>query len=376
MPTDDETLTPFVLDVPETALDDLRERLRRTRFPEPATDPSQGIALDTMAELRRSWLSDHDWRRVEAEINRHAQFRTEVDGLGIHLLHVRSARADARPLLVTHGWPSSVVEVLGIVDALVDPGSDELPAFHVVAPSLPGFGFSDRPTGPGWGVEAIADAWAELMTRLGYDRFLAHGGDWGAMVTTALGVRHPDRVEALHTTMPRAPRPDGVDDATLTDQERGWLAAGEAYGRTNRGYAEEQSTRPQTLGYALVDSPAGQLAWIAEKFEAWTDGPGFGAVPVDRVLDIVTTYWLTASAASSARLYWESWASFGNATEPVDVPTAVSYFPAEMTKLPRAWIEARYTGLYHWNVLDRGGHFPALEVPDLLVGELRAAFRG
>jgi epoxide hydrolase len=369
------SLTPFAIDVPEDALDDLRERLRRVRFPEPSTDPSQGIDLEEMTELCRYWLDDHDWRRLEAELNRHDQFRTTIDGVGIHLLHVRSPRADARPLVLTHGWPSSVVEVLGIVDALVDPGSDDLPAFHVVAPSLPGYGFSDTPTAPGWGVDAIADAWAELMARLGYDRFLAHGGDWGAMVTTALGVRHPDRVEALHTTMPRAPRPDGFDDATLTDLERDWLASGQAYGTDNRGYAEQQRTRPQTLGYALVDSPAGQLAWIAEKFRAWTDGPGFGSVSVDRLLDTVSTYWLTASGASSARLYWESWDLFRNApTDPVTVPSAVSYFPAEMTKLPRAWIEARYTGLRYWNVLDRGGHFPALEVPDLLVGELRAAF--
>jgi pimeloyl-ACP methyl ester carboxylesterase len=368
----DGTFTPFVLDVPDDQLKDLRERLHRVRLPEPATDPSQGVALDEVAGLARYWLEDYDWRRFETEINRYDQFRTTIDGLGVHLIHARSPRDDARPLLITHGWPGSVVEVLDVIDALLDPGSPDLPAFHVVAPSLPGYGFSDKPTEPGWGCDRIADAWAELMSRLGYDRFLAHGGDWGAMITTALGVRHPDRLDALHTTMPIAQRPEGFDDATLDDLERGWLEYGRQFREHGTGYSKEQSTRPQTVGYALVDSPVGQLAWIAEKFQAWTDGDGFGGVPIDRLLDNVTTYWLTASGASSARLYWES---FGRGTlDPVTVPAAVSMFPAEMGKAPRAWVEARYPGLYYWNALPRGGHFASLEVPDVLVDELRAAF--
>ncbi|GAA4870692.1 epoxide hydrolase family protein [Actinomycetospora straminea] len=370
-------VVPFVLDVPEEQLADLRERLRRVRLPEPATDPSQGIGLDAVGELCRAWLEEHDWRRVEDELNRRGQFRTAIDGLGIHFLHVRSPRRDARPLLVTHGWPGSVVEVLDVLDALVDPGDgpdgQALPAFHVVAPSLPGYGFSDKPTGPGWGVERIADAWAGLMGRLGYDRFLAQGGDWGAMVTTALAVRHPDRVAMMHTTMPMARRPEGFDDSALSDTERQWLAGVQEFRRVGSGYSAQQRTRPQTLGYGLVDSPAGQLAWIAEKFVAWTDGDGFGGVPRDRVLDNAAIYWLTASGASSARLYWESFGGT-DVDSPVTVPSAVSIFPAEMAKPPRAWVEARFRDLRHWNVLPTGGHFASLEVPGDFVDELRTAF--
>ncbi|MDD7941937.1 alpha/beta fold hydrolase [Actinomycetospora lutea] len=366
-------VVPFVLDVPEEQLTDLRERLRRVRLPEPATDPGQGIGLDAVTELCRAWLEEHDWRRVEDELNRRGQFRTAIAGLGVHFLHVRSPRSDASPLLVTHGWPGSVVEFLDVLDALTDPGDASLPAFHVVAPSLPGYGFSDKPTEAGWGVDRIADAWAALMTRLGYDRFLAQGGDWGAMITTALAVRHPDRVAMMHTTMPRAARPEGFDDAQLDETERRWLAETEQFRKLGSGYSAQQRTRPQTLGYGLVDSPAGQLAWIAEKFVAWTDGDGFGGVPRDRVLDNATIYWLTGSGASSARLYWESFGGV-DVTAPVTVPSAVSYFPAEMVKLPRAWVEARYTDLRRWNALPSGGHFASLEVPRDFVDELRAAF--
>lgn len=366
-------VVPFVLDVPEEQLTDLRERLRRVRLPEPATDSRQGIGVDAVTELCRAWLEEHDWRRVEEELNRRGQYRTAIDGLGIHFLHVRSPRSDAAPLLVTHGWPGSVVEILDVLDALTDPGDPALPAFHVIAPSLPGYGFSDKPTEAGWGVDRIADAWAALMTRLGYDRFLAQGGDWGAMVTTALAVRHPDRVAMMHTTMPRAARPERVDEAQLDETERRWLAEAEEFRKEGSGYSAQQRTRPQTLGYGLVDSPAGQLAWIAEKFVAWTDGDGFGGVPRDRVLDNATIYWLTGSGASSARLYWESFGGVGVGA-PVTVPSAVSYFPAEMVKLPRAWVQERYTDLRYWNVLPSGGHFASLEVPRDFVDELRAAF--
>ena len=371
----DDDVVPFVLDVPAAQVDDLHDRLRRVRLPEPETvdDTSQGLPHAVAVELCRAWLEDHDWRRLEAELNARGQWRTVVGGLGIHFLHVRSPRPDARPLVLTHGWPGSVVEFLDVLDDLVDPPAGE-PAFHVVAPSLPGYGFSDKPTATGWGVERIADAWAELMGRLGYDRFLAQGGDWGAMVTSALGARHPDRVLALHTTMPTARRPEGATDDDLDPVEARWLDETREFRRVGGGYSALQSTRPQTLGYALVDSPAGQLAWIAEKFAAWTDGPDRpdGAVPRDRLLDNVAIYWFTASGASSARLYRESFGAGGLA--PVTVPTAVSVFPKEMAKLPRAWVAARYTDLRYWNVLPRGGHFASLEEPAAFVAELRAGF--
>ena len=370
---------PFVLDVPAEQLDDLAERLRRVRLPEPETvdDWSQGIPRSLVAELCRAWAEDHDWRRLETELNGLGQSRVEIDGLGIHFLHVRSPRADARPLVITHGWPGSVVEVLDVIGALTDPPEGE-PAFHVVAPSLPGFGFSDKPTAPGWSVEHVADAWASLMDRLGYDRFLAQGGDWGAMITTALALRHPDRVAAIHTTMPLARRPEGFDDANLDATETRWLAEAREFRRVGSGYSAQQSTRPQTLGYGLVDSPAGQLAWIVEKFWAWTDSDGGDpedAVRRERLLDNVAVYWLGASGASSARIYWESFGTDQTAGR-VTVPTAVSIFPREMGKMPRAWVEARYTDLRRFSVLDRGGHFASLEVPDLFVAELRAGFAG
>ncbi|MFI2259981.1 epoxide hydrolase family protein [Streptomyces tubercidicus] len=375
MVVDSDSVVPFVLAVSDEALEDVRDRLRRVRLPEAETvdDWSQGIPRSYVQELCRYWLEEYDWRRLEAELNDRGQWRTVIDGLGIHFLHVRSPRADARPLLMTHGWPGSVVEFLDILDELADPPAGE-PAFHVVAPSLPGFGFSDKPAGTGWGIERIADAWAELMTRLGYERFLAQGGDWGAFVTTALGVRHPDRVEALHTTMPPVQPPSGFTEDDLGDAERADLAAAREVLAAERGYMTVQSTRPQTLGYGLADSPAGQLAWIVEKFQGWTDCDGHpeNAVSRQRLLDNAAIYWFSACGASSARLYWESlpprdWS-------PVTVPSAVSRFPKEPFRAPRAWVEARFEDLRYWNSLDRGGHFPSLEVPHLFVSELRAAF--
>jgi epoxide hydrolase len=382
-------IEPFILHVPEEELGYLHDRLRCARLPEPETVSdrpgeaawTQGIPLDYVRELCRSWLEDHDWRRLESELNRRGQWRAEMDGLGIHFLHVRSAREDARPLLITHGWPGSVVEALDVLDALVDPPADQ-PAFHVVLPSLPGYGFSDKPTTTGWGLERIADGWAELMTLLGYRRFLAQGGDWGAMVTITLALRHPQRVLMMHTTVPHAARPAGFPDDELTDTERQWLDEEQQFRRTGMGYAAIQSTRPQTAGYGLVDSPTAQLAWIIEKFHdaADCDGHPENAVSRRRLLDNVAVYWFGASGASSARLYWEnaggaSMSSPGlDMTTQVTVPTAVSVFPKELRKLPRAWVEARFTDLRYWNVLPRGGHFPMLEVPDTFVAELRAAF--
>lgn len=387
MPT--PPVVPFLLDVPAAQLEDLHDRLRRSRLPEPETVANQegdgawaqGIPLGYVRELAEAWLQDYDWRRLESELNTRGQWKTDVDGLGIHFLHVRSPRADARPLLITHGWPGSIVEALDVIDALVNPPADQI-AFHVVLPSLPGFGFSDKPGAPGWGLDRIADAWAELMERLGYDRFLAQGGDWGAMVTITLALRHPGRVAMLHTTVPHASRPATFRDELLTATERRWLDEEEQFRRAGMGYAAIQSTRPQTLGYGLVDSPIAQMAWIIEKFHDAADCNGHpeNAVSRRRLLDNVAVYWFGATGASSARLYWENAGGAAmsrpglDMITPVTVPSAVSVFPKELRKLPRAWVEARFTDLRYWHVLERGGHFPMLEAPETFTAELRAGF--
>lgn len=369
---------PFALHVPEAALDDLRDRLRRTRWPEAQTtgpaDWSQGPPLAYVQELVDHWATAYDWRRVEATLNAHGQALTEVDGLDLHLLHVRSPRRDARPLVVTHGWPSSVLEPLTVMDALADPGDDDLPAFHVVAPSLPGFGFGARPSAPGWDVDRTADAWVELMARLGYPRFHAAGGDWGGRVTAALGHRHPDRVAGLHSFTPYVVDPDDRDESGLDATEQAWVQATDAFRRTGGGYSLEQSTRPQTVAYLLTDSPVGQLTWLLDKLWAWTDHGGDleTAVDRDRVLDLVSLYWFSATGGSSARFYRENFPP-DNAGE-VTVPSAVTVFPADIEKTPRAWVERRFTDLRSFTVAEHGGHFPMLEVPGAYVDALRQAF--
>jgi pimeloyl-ACP methyl ester carboxylesterase len=374
-----DQVRPFHLHVPEADLEDLRERLRRTRLPEAETvtgpdgapDWSQGPPRGYVADLVEYWAEEYDWRRLERELDDHGQWLTELDGLDIHFLHVRSSRPDARPLVLTHGWPSSVLEPLAVIRELAEPASPQAPAFHVVAPSLPGFGFSGRPSSPGWTVERTADAWAELMLRLGYDRFLAAGGDWGGRVTAALGTRHRDRVAGLHTFTPYVGEPaDG--DGDLTGTEHAWVAETRRFWRVGGGYSLQQSTRPQTLAYALVDSPVAQLAWILDKLHSWTDHRESveEAVSRDRILDLVTMYWLTGTGGSSARFYWENFPPRGN-DEQVDVPTAVTVFPADIEKLPRRWVERRFTHLTSWRVAERGGHFPMLEVPASYVQELQ-----
>lgn len=373
----DDVVVPFELAVPEAELVDLRERLVRTRWPEAETvdDWSQGIPLTYVQELCRYWADGYDWRATEARLNAFGQFRTEIDGLGIHFLHVRSPREDAMPLVLTHGWPGSVVEFLDVIGPLVDPvahGGDAADAFHVVCPSLPGYGFSDKPTATGWGVDRIAAAWAELMRRLGYDRYGAQGGDWGAMVTTSLGVADPDHIVGIHLNMPVAGPP--ADAPPPTDREMTALAGYSEHRTWGTGYSKQQSTRPQTLGYGLVDSPAGQCAWIVEKFCAWTDCDGHpeNALTRDQMLDNVMLYWLPGNGASSARLYWESFRNPG--LDPVPVPTGCSIFPKEILALPRSWAETRFTDLRYWNELDKGGHFAAFEQPSLFVDEIRSFF--
>jgi pimeloyl-ACP methyl ester carboxylesterase len=379
-------VTQFRIEVPQEDLDDLRDRLRRTRWPERETvrDWSQGVPLAYLQELCGYWAGEYDWRRAEARLNALAQFRTTLDGLGIHFVHVRSPCPDALPLVLTHGWPGSIVEFLDVIGPLSDPvahGGDAADAFHVVCPSLPGYGFSDKPAAPGWGIERIADAWIGLMDRLGYTRYGAAGGDWGTSVSTCIAQQAPEQVAGIHLFPPLAP-PDPDTLADLTDRERAALAALEHSAEWDAGYSTEHATRPQTIGYALVDSPVALCAWIVEKFWAWTDGGGDpeGVLTRDQLLDNLMLYWLPATGASSARLYWESirqvneWIS-GSVVDRITAPTGCSIFAHELQRPSRRWAERRFPDIRHWNELDRGGHFAAFEQPELFVDELRAFFR-
>ncbi len=373
-------IKPFSIHVADSDLQDLDQRLALARFPEKETphDWSQGVPLEYMREVVDYWRDDYDWRRAESRINAFDQFTAEIDGLDIHFLHVRSEEPNALPLVLTHGWPGSIVEFLKVIEPLTNPaahGGDSGDAFHVVCPALPGYGFSGKPAGTGWGVEKIASTWAVLMESLGYDRYVAQGGDWGSAVTTALGVADPKHCAAIHLNMVSAfPDPDTMDN--LTELEQGAIAALKHYQDWDSGYSKQQSTRPQTLGYALVDSPVGQAAWILEKFWAWTDCDGHpeNVLSRDEMLDNIMLYWLTGSGASSARLYWESFGSFG-ATKEITTPTGCSIFPKEIARCSRRWAEKRYTNIIHWNELDKGGHFAAFEQPELFVGEVRNCFR-
>jgi len=376
-----EQIIPFQIDIPETNLDDLRRRLRQTRWPEAETvdDWSQGVPLAYLRDLCDYWQENYNWRACEASLNRFPQFRTQIDGVDIHFLHVPSPQPGALPLVMTHGWPGSVVEFRKVIGPLTDPvahGGDAADAFHLVCPSLPGYGFSGKPAAPGWGVARIADAWDELMTRLGYVRYGAQGGDWGSGVTAALGLRHADHVTGIHLNMVTVrPDPDTMDD--LTDREKAALAAFQHYWDVDSGYSKEQSTRPQTVGYGLVDSPAGLCAWILEKFWSWTDCDGDPAnvLTRDEMLDNIMLYWLPGTGASSARLYWESFGKGLAGTGTIGVPVGCSVFPKEIFRASRRWAEKGYPDLRYWGEPPRGGHFAAFEQPDLFVQEVRAAFR-
>jgi epoxide hydrolase len=379
-------VTEFRLDVPESELEDLRARLRNTRWPERETvdDWTQGVPLAYLRDLCAYWADQYDWRSTEARLNALAQFRTTIDGLAIHFLHVRSPHADALPLIITHGWPGSIVEFLKIIGPLTEPtahGGDASDAFHVVCPSLPGYGFSDKPARPGWGVERIAHAWAVLMARLGYQRYGAQGSDWGTSVSAGVGQRDAQHVVGIHLTPPLAP-PDPATLDDLTERERAALASIEYSAEWDAGYSLEHATRPQTIGYGLVDSPAALCAWIIEKFVAWTDndGPLENVLTRDELLDNLMLYWLPRTGASSARLYWESirqvnlWIS-GAVADVVDVPTGCSIFPKELQRPSRRWAEQRFVDIRYWNEPERGGHFAAFEQPELFVNEVRAFFR-
>jgi pimeloyl-ACP methyl ester carboxylesterase len=370
-------IQPFNLTVPQARLDDLRERLARTRWPEPETvdDWSQGVPIKAMRALVDYWRDRYDWRRCEAQLNGWGQSKAEIDGLGIHFLHIRSPEPDALPLIMTHGWPGSVIEFSKVIGPLSDPvahGGKASDAFHLVVPSLPGYGFSDRPAKSGWNVERTGQAWIELMRQLGYgDRWGAQGGDWGAAVTAVIGQAKPVGLTGIHLNVAFLTPPADQDP---TEEERAILADMQHYGDWLSGYAVEQSTRPQTIGYSLVDSPVGQASWIYEKFYDWTDHQGTPetVLSMEDILDNIMLYWLSETGASSARMYWESLKRLPRRT--VDVPAGISIFPREMFRASRRWTEPVYPQLVHFGVLDKGGHFAAFEQPDLFVDEVRKTF--
>ena len=331
------------------------------------------MPLGYTRELAEYWAQGYDWRSREAALNRFDQYVAEIDGLDIHFIHQRSPHADAFPLLITHGWPGSIVEFHKVIEPLVNPRTGRPgDAFHVICPALPGYGFSGKPTTTGWGVEKIAQAWETLVTRLGYDRYGAQGGDWGAAVTTQIG-RNGGRCVAIHLNMPLAMPPKNLGD-DLSDREQRALAALAKHRRWGTGYSKQQSTRPQTVGYGLVDSPVAQLAWIVEKFWEWMDCDGHpeNVLSRDELLDNAMMYWVTGSGASSARLYWESLSAFANAAR-VELPTGVASFPKEVLPAPRRWCEPAYN-ITHWSDMPRGGHFAALEQPELFVDDVRTFF--
>lgn len=372
-------IRPFTLDIPQADLDDLQRRLVATRWPERETveDWTQGSPLAKVQALVDHWRGRYDWRACEARLNALGQFKTEIDGIDIHFLHVRSRHENAMPLIITHGWPGSVMEFMKVIGPLTDPeahGGRAEDAFHVVMPSLPGFGFSGKPASAGWGVPRIAMAWITLMQRLGYDRWVAQGGDWGSAVTTTIGVINPPGLAAIHVNMPLI-YPGPEDMAEMTEKEQSAVKALQYYQDWDSGYSKQQATRPQTVGYGLVDSPAGQAAWIYEKMWAWTDNQGApeDVLSMDEMLDNIMLYWLSGTGASSARLYWESFGSFGSV--PLACPVGVSIYPKEIFRASRRWAEKHMSNIIHWNELDRGGHFAAWEQPALYVNEIRDCFR-
>jgi pimeloyl-ACP methyl ester carboxylesterase len=372
-------IRPFHLAVPETQLEDLHRRIAGTRWPERETveDWSQGTPLAALQDLAAYWAGKYDWRQCEERLNRFGQHLTEIDGLDIHFLHVRSPHAEAVPLILTHGWPGSVVEFMDVVGPLSDPvahGGSADDAFHIVVPSLPGYGFSGKPSSAGWGVERIGRAWAELMRRLGYTRWFAQGGDWGAIITTVMGGQAPEGLAGIHTNMPIArPMPQDYEDPS--PEVRAAREAGQRYKKFDSGYSAIQSTRPQTIGYGLVDSPVALAGWIYEKLWSWTDNHGspLDALSMDKILDNVMLYWLSGTGASAARLYWESFGAIAK-SEPVGLPAGVSTFPKEITKAPRRWAERILHDIVYWNDATSGGHFAAWEQPDLFVAEVRTCF--
>lgn len=391
LPPATESLTPFEVHVPQAAIDDLHLRLSLVRWPdcETVSDWSQGVPLAAAQSLVDYWAHHYDWRKFESRINRFPQFRTHIDGVGIHFIHARSPHPQALPIILTHGWPGSVVEFLDVIDRLTDPtkfGGHADDAFHVVVPSMPGYGFSDKPTGQGWNPQRIARAWTVLMRdRLGYDHWVAQGGDWGSAVTHALASQRPQGLLAAHVNLPLVV--PAVLPTQPTQEEQQALDGIDRYLDHMAGYADQMNTRPQTIGYALNDSPVALAMWMYEKFWEWTDNRGRpeDALTRDQMLDDISLYWFTGTGTSSARLYWEGVGStirdagfFSNArasSERIEVPMGASLFPRETFRTPRAWAEAAWPNLFYWNEVDKGGHFAAFEQPAILATEIWRAFR-
>jgi pimeloyl-ACP methyl ester carboxylesterase len=384
-------IRPFHVDIPDEGLEDLRRRIAATRLPskELVPDRSQGVQLVTIQELARYWATEYDWRRCEARLNTLPQFKTEIDGVDVHFIHVTSRHEDALPLIMTHGWPGSVIELLETVGPLTDPtahGGRAEDAFHLVLPSVPGYGFSAEPTELGWYAGRVAQAWGKLMPRLGYTRYVAQGGDVGAAVTDAMGRQAPEGLIGIHTNL-FVPGLAGGSFPKETAEERAAAAAGATFRATGFGYFLEQTTRPQTIGYALLDSPVALAAWMLDHdtdsyykiSRAFVDRQPVGGLTRDHILDNITTYWLTGTGASAARSYWESGQAVagaaGQAPPPVSVPVGFTTFPGEIVATPRSWVEKAYPTLTYFNKVDKGGHFAAWEEPELFAQEVRAAFR-
>ncbi len=372
-------IQPFTIETADQEIDDLKQRLSLTRWPDKETpeDWSQGIPLAYMKEIHEYWSNSYDWTARLAKINQWPGFKTELDGLEFHFLHIRSESEHARPLILTHGWPGSIVEFQKVIGPLTNPsahGGDDADAFHLVVPTLPGFGYSGKPTSPGWNIQRIARAWDELMLKLGYDEYFAQGGDWGAIVTQEMGVQNLGHCKGIHVNMALAP-PDPETMNDLTELEQSALAGMQFYQEHDSGYSKQQSTRPQTLGYGLADSPIGQAAWILEKFYQWMDCNGHpeNIVSRDELLDNVMMYWLPDAGASSARIYWESFGGTGR--DPIDIPVGCSIFPKEIFRTSERWAKKRFSNLIHFEVLETGGHFAAFEQPETFVDQVRRCFQ-
>ena len=384
-------IRPFWVEMSDEAIADLQRRIAAIRWParELVADRSQGVQLATVRELARYWAAEYDWRKCEAALNTLPQFTTEIDGVGIHFIHVKSEHASALPLIITHGWPGSVIELLGVIGPLTDPaahGGSAGDAFDLVLPSIPGYGFSGEPAEVGWDPGRIARAWAELMRRLGYTRYVAQGGDVGAFVTDAMGRQAPDGLLGIHLNLLQTALL-GASPPAESEKERAALGALATFTTSGRGYFIEQATRPQTIGYALLDTPVALAAWMLDHdtdayykiSRAFTGGQPSGGLTRDSVVDNITLYWLTGTAAPAARMYWEGGrstaAAAGHPTPKVSLPVAFTVFPGEIFQAPKTWVEKVYPNLIYFHQADRGGHFAAWEEPDLFAAELRAAFR-